>query len=356
MSRIYGSVKTPEDISRINCLIRDEMMTVTNAAELSDLKKRSDYLCTLTYSPFWRKKFGDLIEKLREIAIKENRASVKTANIISEYKGFDKKYEPWKKEINIDEELKKIPDEVVKELSESIFSLKNSVEILEEIRSNFCDIRKASVLCEDKECLDKLKKGVDILSALIYLDSFTAHFDEGVVSVIENLINVEKERSVKLFNIISEVYGWDRYYESISEENFEINADEFIKKLIAEEEKSSTYIPTELKYKGGAKVLWLVYYHPKRKREYAKRIYFPNPVKNIQIEGPGEFKNKFGNKVWGIKISYESEIDEAVIHLRGKEIHLPKRIIKRSKVIQIPKIAENIRITEEKPKSAMDIA
>jgi len=85
MGRIYdGKVESVEDIKRINCMIRDEMLTVKSAAELTDLKKRSDYLCTLTYSPFWKKKFGDKIEELRDVAIKENRATVKTANYVGE--------------------------------------------------------------------------------------------------------------------------------------------------------------------------------------------------------------------------------------------------------------------------------
>ncbi|GAB6074743.1 hypothetical protein [Nautilia lithotrophica] len=356
MGRIYGKVENIEDISRINCLIRDEMLKVNSAAELTDLKKRSDYLCTLTFSPFWKKKFGDEIEKLRDVAIKENRASVKTANYVSKFKGFSKEYEPWKKEINIDEELKKIPEEVVKELTSSVFTLQNSVEILEDIRSNFCEIRKAAVLCEDVECLDKLKRAVDIISTLPYLESFKIHFDEGVLAAIDKLINTEKERSIELINIIAQVNEWDRYYQSINENDFETTPEAYLDKLLIEEEKASTYIPTEMKYKEGARVLWLVYYHPVRKREYAKRIYFPKNAQNISIEGPGEYKNKFGNKVWGVKVSYQMEISPTTIHVRGKEIYLPKRVITKTKIVEVPKNAENIQILEEKPQSAMDIA
>ena len=123
-----------------------------------------------------------------------------------------------------------------------------------------------------------------------------------------------------------------------------------------EEAKSETYIPTEVKYKGGAKVLWLVYYHPKRKREYAKRIYFPADAFDIQVEGPGMFKNRFGNEVYGIKITYKMSIKPTVIHVRGKEVHLPERIITKTKIVTLPEIAENIRLMEEKPESAMNIA
>jgi len=356
MGTIYGKVETIEDIGRINCLIRDEMLIVTTPAQLSELKKRSDYLCTLTFSPFWKKKFGDDIEKVRETAIQENRASVKTANYVAAYKGFEKRYEPWKKEIDIEEELKKIPEEVVKELSESVFTLQNRVEILEDLRRIFCDIRKAAAVCENSECLDRLKRGIDILSTLPYLESFKAHFDEGVLGAIDKLINTEKERSVELINIISEVNGWEKYYQSVNENDFGSDAESFLSELLEEEEKAQTYIPTEMKYKNGAKVLWLVYYHPHRKREYAKRIYFPAGAENIKIEGPGEFKNRFGNKVWGVKVTYEMEISPATIHVRGKEIHLPKRKITKTKIVEVPKTAENIKVLSSKPQSAMDIA
>ena len=88
MGRIYGKVDRVEDISRINCIIRDEMLQVKSEAELVDLKKRSDYLCTLTYSPFWKKKFGDKIEELRKVALEENRVTARLANDVAKYLGF----------------------------------------------------------------------------------------------------------------------------------------------------------------------------------------------------------------------------------------------------------------------------
>ena len=356
MGRIYGKVENVEDIRRINCIIRDEMLKIENEAELTELKKRSDYLCTLTYSPFWQKKFGEEIEKLREVAIEENRATVKMANYVAKYKNFNKEYEPWKKEIDIEEQLKQIPQRVVEELTNSVFSLKLSVNILEEIRSEFCDIRKAMVLCENVECLDKLKRAVDILSTLPFVEDFKSHFDEGVLAAIDKLVNAEKSRSVEVANIVAEVNGWERMYQVINEEDFETTAEEYLEKLLSEEEKSESYIPTEARYKGGAKVLWLVYFLPRRKREYAKRIYFPADAFDISVEGPGVYKNKFGNEVYGIKITYKMSIRPTTIHVRGKEIHLPERIVSKTKIVEVPKDAVDFRIVEEKPESAMDIA
>ncbi|NPA50868.1 MAG: hypothetical protein GXO02_04490 [Epsilonproteobacteria bacterium] len=354
---IYSKVETIEDIARINCLIRDEMLKVEDEAHLSELKKRSDYLCTLTYSPFWQKKFQEKIEEVREIAIKENRITVQEANIISKYKGFNKEYHPWKKEIDVSIQLKEIPNEVMEEVFNSAISFEFSVEVLENIRELFCDIRKAMIVCEDEECLKRLKRGVDIISILPFLDQFSRHFEEDILKDIDSLINNEKSRSIELANIISEVNGWDLYFETLNVDNLNNKeVEEELDKLLKEEEKAQTYIPTEAKYKGGAKVLWIVYYHPKRKREYAKRVYIPSNFRDLKIGEVKEYENRFGNKVWGIEITYESLVEPTTIKVRGREIHLPQRWIKRKKVIPIPKIAQNIRVLEEKPESAMDIA
>ncbi len=354
---IYGKVESPEDIRRINCIIRDEMMEIENEAQLSELKKRSDYLCTLTYSPFWKKRFGEMIEELRQVALEENRISVKEANIIAKFKGFNKEYTPWRSDIDIEEQLRLIPEEVIEEITHATLSLQMGREILENIKREFCAIRAAMVLCEDEECLRKLKRAVDILSVLPYMESFKEHFDEELMGAIDALITKEKNRSVELANIISEVRGWQSYFESITDEDFgELSAKEYLDKLLEEEQKAETYIPTEARYKGGGKVLWIVYYHPRRKREYAKRVYLPAEFRNLKMEGPGEFENKFGNKVWGVKISYEMKIKATIIRVRGREIHLPERWVKKEKIVTLPRIAQNVRLLEERPKSAMDIA
>ena len=353
---LYAKVESAEDISRINCIIRDEMLVVEDEAKLSELKKRSDYLCTLTYSPFWQKRFGKSIEELRQRAIEENRVTVKEANIVAKYKGFDKEYTPWRKDVDIEEQLKQIPAKVIEEIENAPGTLALGSAILEFLRKEFCDIRKAMVLCDDKSCLEELKRGVDILATLPYLKSFAKAFDEGMLAAIDALIIAEKERSITLANMIAFVNGWEVYFEALSQEDMgDLSAEEILK-ILDEEKKSLSYIPTEIRYKGGGKVLWLVYYHPKRKREFAKRIYLPANYRNLKMEGPDYFTNRFGNKVWGVKISYEEEIAPTTIHIRGKEIELPSRWVNRTKIVPISKDAQNVRVVEEKPASAMDIA
>jgi hypothetical protein len=92
---IYGEVSTLEDLREINGKIREEMADAKQQPELTELKKRSDYLCTLTHSPSWQKRFGDKIERYTEVAREENRRTTKTANTIAERKGFEVEYHPW---------------------------------------------------------------------------------------------------------------------------------------------------------------------------------------------------------------------------------------------------------------------
>ena len=356
MARIYGKVNTIDDISRINCIIRDEMLHVDSEAELVELKKRSDYLCTLTYSPFWKKKFGEEIEKVRERAMAENYVTVIEANDIAKYHGWEKTYKPWgEPKDDIEAAVKAIPKQVVSELTETIIEMELSTEILEKLRELFCELRAAALVCEDVNCLNKIKRSVDVVSALPHLESFTQHFSEEVLTQIDELINVEKERSIELFNIIAQVHNYDVQY-GLADVGDEMAAHAVIDKVMDEENKADTYIPTEAKYKGPAKVLWLVYYLPSRKREYAKRIYLPGTYRNLHVEGPAEYYNRFGNPEYGLLITYETSIKPTVIHVHGREIQLPERWVTKKKIVPVPETAQNIRITEEKPASAMSIA
>ncbi len=357
MGVIYGKVEGPEDIRRINCIIRDEMLEVETPEQLTDLKKRSDYLCTLTYSPFWKKKFGSLVEELREVACEENRVSVRLANFIAKYKGWEKEYSPWgSDDLTIEERLKEIPEKILKEIVESVVELKLSPEILEELRRNFCEIRKGMVLADDEETLERLKKQGDLIVAITKLPDFRERFKE-MLDKIDQLVEKEEERNVKLANIVAEVKGWKVEFEAWSES--EVREDEtleqYVQRLLEEEEKAGKYIPTEAKYKEG-KVLWLVYFHKGRNRHYAKRVYFPGSAKDIEIEGPGEFENKFGRKVWGVRIRYKARVASATIKIGKRVIHLPERWVERAKVVPLPKEAEDVKLLEEKPDFAYPIA
>jgi len=357
MAQIYGRVESPEDIRRINCIIRDEMLEVETPEQLTDLKKRSDYLCTLTYSPFWKKKFGPLVEELRQVACEENRVSVMLANYVAKDRGWDKEYRPWGSEkISVEERLKELPEEVIKEVLEGVIELQLSPKILEELRKNFCEIRKAMVVAPDLETLEKLKRESDILVALTKIKDFRERFKD-VIEAVDELVEREEKRTVELANLVARVKGWQIEFERWGEEQIreDETPEEYVKRVLEEEEKADEYIPTEVKYKEG-KVLWLVYYHPKRKRHFAKRIYFPGSATDIQLEGPGEFVNRFGRKVWGVRIRYRAKVAPAVIKVGKRKIHLPERWVERVKVVPLPREAEDVKLVEERPEFAYPVA
>ena len=358
MGRIYGKVNSPEDIRRINCIIRDEMLYVENEEQLTDLKKRSDYLCTLTYSPFWKKKFGSIIEELREVALEENRITVREANYISKYKSFDKQYDPWGKDDDetIEEKLENLPKFVMEEVADTAENLDLSPRILDEIRRSYCRIRAAMVMSKSEIQLTLLKKQADALKAITYTAEFRARFEQEY-DEIQKLVKEEEQRTVDLANIIAVVNDYFVNYDVWTEDMIpeDETLEEYIQNLLAEEEKSSQYIPTEAKYNNGV-VYWLVYKHPKRNRQYAKRIYFSGSVKDIVIDGPGIFENKFGKKVYGVRITYYTKVRPTVIHRGNLEIHLPERWVKKTKVVELPEGVDKVELLEERPEFAYPVA
>jgi hypothetical protein len=95
---IYRDVDTLEDLRKINRAIRSEMKRIAEREELTELKKRSDYLCALTLAPAWRTRFGDRRSRYLEVAREEDERTTKTANEIASRKGFDVEYHAWRGE------------------------------------------------------------------------------------------------------------------------------------------------------------------------------------------------------------------------------------------------------------------
>ena len=92
---IYSDVNGISDIHKIGRLIRQDMDKARSREQVTELKKRSDYLCTLTFSPAWQKRFGGKSERLLVAAKEENERSVRKANRIGRDKGWDVEYHAW---------------------------------------------------------------------------------------------------------------------------------------------------------------------------------------------------------------------------------------------------------------------
>ena len=93
---IYGEVSTIGDVRDINRQIRKEMRGVRSRSELTELKKRSDYLCTLTYAPSWQSKFGSKASRFREVAKEEDERTTRLANELASNRDLGKAdYDAW---------------------------------------------------------------------------------------------------------------------------------------------------------------------------------------------------------------------------------------------------------------------
>jgi hypothetical protein len=97
-NNIYGEVTSPNSLREINRMIRRDMRTVKQQEQLTELKRRSDYLATLTRSPAWKTRFGGKIGQLTEVAKEENHRSVRIANQLAKKHGWDVEYDPWGKD------------------------------------------------------------------------------------------------------------------------------------------------------------------------------------------------------------------------------------------------------------------
>ena len=93
---VYGNVNSIKDLREINREIRNEIHGSSDRDEITMLKGRSDYLCTLTKSPAWRAKFGSKIRRYMEAVREENRRTVDKANTIARQHKIDVTYVPWR--------------------------------------------------------------------------------------------------------------------------------------------------------------------------------------------------------------------------------------------------------------------
>jgi hypothetical protein len=92
---IYGEVHSATDIRQINQHIRGEMRSVSSRDDLTELKKRADYLCTLAEAPSWKRKFGRKASTILNTAKQEDRKTTERANQVARRHGWDARYDPW---------------------------------------------------------------------------------------------------------------------------------------------------------------------------------------------------------------------------------------------------------------------
>jgi hypothetical protein len=92
---IYGEVTSPTSIRKIDRMIRSDIRATKSREQLTELKRRSDYLCTLTRSPAWKTRFGKQVDALLKVGKEENERTVRLANQVAKKHDWDVEYEPW---------------------------------------------------------------------------------------------------------------------------------------------------------------------------------------------------------------------------------------------------------------------
>jgi hypothetical protein len=94
---IYGDVNSATDIRKIDRMIRGDIRSARSREQVTELKRRSDYLCTLTRSPSWKTRFGSKVDDMLTVAKEENQRTTKLANQVAKKHGWDAEYDPWGK-------------------------------------------------------------------------------------------------------------------------------------------------------------------------------------------------------------------------------------------------------------------
>jgi hypothetical protein len=92
---VYSEVNTLQDVRRINSMIRRDMSGARSRDRLTELKKRADYLCTLTYSPAWHEKLGKRASRFLEVAKAEDEKTTEKANQVARRHKWSGEYNPW---------------------------------------------------------------------------------------------------------------------------------------------------------------------------------------------------------------------------------------------------------------------
>lgn len=117
------------------------------------------------------------------------------------------------------------------------------------------------------------------------------------------------------------------------------------------------YRTTKMRYRGGGKIKYLVYRSPqplrtgeKQERTRVHRLYFPENATNIKVEGPMKLIKRTGKWVYGVAVHYRYQLRGAIAHRDHTRYKLPHRRADRTKIVELPLEARNIRMTTHPPK------
>jgi hypothetical protein len=120
---------------------------------------------------------------------------------------------------------------------------------------------------------------------------------------------------------------------------------------------------SEERYDEGGRVLYLQYESDQavrggtRRRTRAKRFYLPGDSRRVTVGAPGELRKRTGRTVHGVEVHYEYHVERAPGNsARRGSRPAPDHWSQRTKVIELPVTARNIRLTRHAPPQRIAVA
>jgi hypothetical protein len=117
-----------------------------------------------------------------------------------------------------------------------------------------------------------------------------------------------------------------------------------------------SYRPSAERYAGGGKVKYIVYRSPQplrngrvQQRTRVKRLYFPKNAKNISLGKPTTLEKRTGREAYGVAVTYRYQLSAARARRGRTTYELPLRWADREKVVELPRGAKDLRLTDRPP-------
>ncbi len=113
---------------------------------------------------------------------------------------------------------------------------------------------------------------------------------------------------------------------------------------------------SEERFDQGGRVLYLVYESDQRLRDGSnqprsrvKRFYLPADSRDVSVSDPRDVRKRTGRRVHGVEVHYEHRMAATTAQRGSTKYQMPERWAERTKVIEMPESARNVRLTNDPP-------
>lgn len=291
---IYGDVNSPSNIRAINRQIRAEMDGVRSRQELTELKKRADYLCALAVAPSWKEKFGRKSGEILAIAKEEDRKSTEHANQVARRHGWDADYDPWGG------------------------------------GRNMVTTRRRS---STKSPTRRSTRGTTGGSARSRTGNTTRRATRSragstMRSAARTATRAAGRTATRLRSASRGVMR----------------------------AAGKTYRSSQSRYSGGGKTKYLTYRSTQplrggrsQMRTRVKRLYFPANARDIKMDVPGTHRRRTGSSTYGVAVNYKSQIGTTTARRGRTTFRISPRWVPRQKIVELPRGATGVRLMDRAP-------